>query len=189
MDLTVFWEAQGRYIGSGQGGHISWLALYPPSLGCLGLGGLGSPTPQGSILTDIEARVTQQGRQYLARTLVDGTAFRITDMALGAGGYDVAEPTQALAVDPTVTELSNELFRKPIDQIEIPTAINSRSFVARFNAGSFAGGVGEMGLFATILSSPIPAEVGTTFLFALAHMGLSTKTLHTVVSYRIIVTI
>lgn len=188
MDLGITWNAYSQYVGSGQDGTIRWLGLYPPNLGCLGYGGLGSSLPSGNIVTDIEARVTLQARQYVARSIVDGTSFRIVEMALGSGGYDVGDPTQGLVVDPTVTALDNEIFRKPIDQVELPTSLASRAFVCRFSADSFQGGVGEIGLFAEIESSPILSEVGTKFLFALAHMGLNTKTHHHATSYRVIIT-
>lgn len=188
MDLGVAWNAYGPYVGSGSDSHVTWLALYPPSLGCLGFGGFGSPLPSGGIVTDVEARVTIQARQMVARSIIDGTSFKIVEMAVGSGGYDVGDATQAILIDPTVTALDNEIFRKPIDQIEFPTSLASRSFVCRFSADSFAGGVGELGLYAEILSSPNVAEIGTKFLFAIAHMGLTTKTNHHATSYRIIIT-
>ena len=188
MDLGVAWNAYGPYVGSGSDSHVTWLALYPPSRGCLGFGGFGSPLPSGGIVTDVEARVTIQARQMVARSIIDGTSFKIVEMAVGSGGYDVGDATQAILIDPTVTALDNEIFRKPIDQIEFPTSLASRSFVCRFSADSFAGGVGELGLYAEILSSPNVAEIGTKFLFAIAHMGLTTKTNHHATSYRIIIT-
>lgn len=189
MDLQIQWGTYGRYVGSGLDAGIHWSGVYPPNLGCLGFGSYGSPTPSGGIVSDIEARVTLQARQWISRSILDGTSFKIVEMAVGGGGYDVADPTQGLRIDETSVSLVNEIFRRAIDQIELPTSLATRSFVCRFDQNTFTGGVGELGLYAEILSSPVPAEIGTKFLFAVAHMGLNTKTAHHICTYRVFVTI
>jgi hypothetical protein len=149
-------------------------------MGCIGYG-----------LEDVtvEAKLTDIARQYIARSVCDGTCFQITDFAVGSGGYDISYPTHAIEVDPSVTALDAEIYRGQITTVE-DVVINgtAKSFVIRLSQSSFSGGIGEIGLFATILDSPeYPSEENTEFLFCVAHQPLNTKTLNHVVTYRIIV--
>ncbi len=174
---------------SGAAPPINFSAYYGPELGCLGIGTGPGVYTQTGVVTDIEARVTDMGRAMLARAITDGTALKIVEMALGSSGYDPSDPTRALWVDPASTQLENEILRRDIDHVEQPGYLGSRGYVCRFDQDSFVGGVGEIALWAEILDSPDPAEVGTQFMFALAHQGLNTKTKHHLQSYRVFVTV
>jgi len=184
MDISIDFIAVGPFTGTGGNVPINFLSVYPVDLGCVGINGIGAP------INDVVARVTTKGREMIALSLVDGSAFRITEMALGTGGYDVSNPIMALPIDPTHQQLDNEIHRKLIDLVESPNLASSRSYIARFNYDSFTGGVGELGLWAEILDFPSdPTMVGSKFLFAIAHQGLNTKSLHHVLTYRVFVTI
>tara|TARA_R100001132_G_scaffold24906_1_gene24649 strand:+ start:1173 stop:1553 length:381 start_codon:yes stop_codon:yes gene_type:complete len=126
----------------------------------------------------------------MARSLTDGTSFRVMEFAVGTSGYDPSNPLSATAVDPSSTSLISEVFRDTIDQVETATLDGtSKSFVGRIGALELNAGIGEVALFAEILSSPFPFEVGSKFMFAVAHQPLNVKTDKHVVSYRIVITL
>jgi len=176
--------ASSSYIGSGTALDSSFFAHWPPEAGCIGL----SLSGVGGGVSSISAAVTDVARQFMARSITDGTSFQITHYAVGTSGYDVSNPVSALLVDPTSTSLMSEVYRKPIDLVETATLdATAKSFVARIGRTDLAAGIGEIALFATILDSPFISEIGTQFMYAVAHQPLNTKTLHHVVSYRIIV--
>jgi hypothetical protein len=166
------------YISTGISGSASFIAFWPPEMGCIGYS-VDENT--------VEARITDIGRKYIARSVVDGTSFIINEFAVGIGGYDPSYPTKATIVDPTSTDLIAEIYRAALTTTE-EVLINgtSKSYVARIGS-TVAGGVGEVGIFAEILNSPYPSEVGSSFLFCLAHQPLNTKTRNHVATYRIVV--
>jgi len=197
--VVINFQAYSPYVGTGtvvplsftqgQSPPITLSAHYPPELGCLGIGTTPGSYTQVGVVTDIEARITDRGQQMLARSSVDGTAFNIYTMALGTGGYDPAVPTRALWVNPSSIALGNEVIRRPIDAVEMPGYLGSRAYVCRFDQDSFVGGIGEIGLWAEIVHSDDPSEIGETFLFAVAHQGLNTKTRHHIMTVRVFVTV
>ena len=159
--------------------HSEFLAYYPPEAGCIGYD-----------ITDstVEARVTTLGRQFIARSIADGTSFLINEFAVGTGGYNPSYPTHATAVVPSATALDAEIYRAALTTTE-EVFVNgtAKSYVARIGTG-VQGGIGEIGLFAEILYSPnFPGEVGSQFLFCIAHQPLNTKTVNHVATYRIVV--
>lgn len=177
------------FVGAGFSLDASFTEHWPPEAGCIGFSVSGGVGPFGSVST-VVAAVTDLARQYLARALTDGTSVRVTHFAVGTSGYDPANPLSAVAVDPTSTSLISEVFRDTIDLVETATLDGTaKSFVGRIARDELEAGIGEIGLVATILNSPFPFEVGTQFLFAVAHQPLNTKTNKHVTSYRIIVTL
>lgn len=184
-DVLINFQAYEQYKIPGQESSVDWVAVYPPELGCLGFGGYGAVKPDGSIVSDVIGKVTMEARRMLARSISDGTSIRIRYMALGTGGYNQSNPTQAKIIDENATQLESEIYRKIIDGSEVANTLGSRSYYARFSYDSFTGGVGEVGLFAEIQNSTVTSENGTTFLFALAHQGLATKTRSHTITYRI----
>lgn len=174
------------FVGGGLGLDSAFAAHWPPEAGCIGFS-LSGPAGLGAGVSTVVAAVTDLGRQFMARSLTDGTSVRITHYAVGSSGYDPANPFSAVAVDPTATSLVSEVYRDTIDLVETATLdATAKSFVARIAREELAAGIGEIALVATILSSPFPSEVGTQFLFAIAHQPLNVKTFNHVVSYRII---
>jgi hypothetical protein len=180
-------SASSPFVGTGVALDAAFTAHWPPEAGCIGISVSGSVGPGGSV-SPVVATVTDLARQFLARSLTDGTSIRITHYAVGTSGYDPANPLSAIVVDPTATSLISEVYRDTIDLYETATLDGTaKSFVARIGREDLAAGIGEIGLFATILDSPFPFEVGTQFLFAVAHQPLNVKTLNHVTSYRIII--
>lgn len=126
----------------------------------------GVSDPTDYQLTD-DATVT-----YLPRSLTDGTIYAVTQFSVGTAGYLVPEPYTVTAVNPADVALGNEVYRGNIawleyDGLSTPWTVDYWCRVPRDVA---QGGIGEIGLWAEILWSPFPAEIGTFFLFALAHV-------------------
>jgi len=176
------------FVGAGFGLDASFVAYWPPEAGCVGMSVSGTVGPGGGSVSTISAVVTDIARQYLARSITDGTSLRITEYAVGTAGYDTGNPLTATLADPTATALISEVYRDTIDLVETATLDGTaKSFVARIARNELAAGIGEIALFAEILSSPFPFEIGSKFMFAVAHQPLNVKTLNHVVSYRVII--
>ncbi len=131
----------------------------------------GTPAATDIQLTDA-ATVT-----YLPRSLVDGTIFAVTQFSVGTDGYDPTAPYLISAVATADTTLAAEIYRANIswleyDGLSTPWTVDYWCRVPREVA---KGGIGEMGLWAEILWSPIPAEIGTYFLYALVHHPCQTR--------------
>jgi len=136
------------------------------------------------------AFLTNVGRANCVRIHTVGLSFEVTHFQLGRGGYDPNNPTQSLGPNPADTALMDPVFPspttfEPIDLNEYPNA-SSASFLCRAESGEAIHGIGELGLWAQILWSPIPAEIGTWFLFAVAHAPLQSKTLQHVLGWRVV---
>jgi hypothetical protein len=181
--------ASSSFVGTGASLDAAFVQHWPPEAGCIGFSLSGGALGAGaSGVSTIAAVVTDLARQFMARSLTDGTSFQVVDFAVGTSGYDPANPLSAVVVDPGATALISEVFRDVIDQVETATLDGtSKSFVGRISRTELQAGIGEIGLFAEIKDSPFPAEIGTKFLFALAHQPLNVKTDRHVASYRIIV--
>lgn len=127
----------------------------------------------------IEATLTTGAREYLARSLVEGLAFEVSQFSVGTDGWDPSDP---LDVDPIVyasTGLGNEIFRADIPLINrLYPALEGIDFYIRLPSKTLSNQpIGEMGLWALILNSPLmPSEVGTWFLFAVVHTPMQVKT-------------
>lgn len=178
-------------MGSGSSLSNTFSQHWPPEAGCIGSSLSGSPSGAGAAaVSTVVAVVTDLARQYMARSITDGTSFRITEFAVGTSGYDPSNPLSAVSVDPLSTSLISEVFRDTVDQVESATLDGtSKSFVCRIGATELSAGIGEVALFAEILDSPFPLEVGTVFMFAVAHQPLNVKTDRHVVSHRIVITL
>jgi len=148
-------------------------------------------SPFGSISNSIQALITNEGRELIARMMVEGLSFHVTGFAVGLGGYDTSDPTQSTGPNPSASTLGSQLFpvsgTESIDLVEFPNA-SAISFLGRLETSEALGGLGEMGLFVTILDSPsMPSEVGDEHLFALAHFPLQGKTSGHVYVNRIVI--
>jgi len=167
------------YTGGGSCYPAGFGASHTPEAGSVGFG-------VGTANLTMHARVTDLARQYLARSVTDGTAFIIDEFAVGVGGYDVANPLSAIDVDPAADSLISEIYRGEVGLVEDPTSTGtSKSFLCRVGPQVKAG-IGEFGLIARILHSPFISEVGQTFLFAAAHQPLQGKTNQHVLSLRLV---
>jgi hypothetical protein len=128
----------------------------------------------------------------MARIAAEGLGFIVDEFQVGRGGYDTSDPTIATAPNPAAVVLDDPIWpsattRETIDSVEYPNN-ESVAFLCRLEWAEALHGLGEIGLWATITVSPLfPAEVGTTFLFAIAHVPLQAKTANHVYGWRIVV--
>ena len=136
---------------------------------------------------DTHALATMTGRTMLARSWAEGLAFKITRFSVGIAGYDPTTWDRALPVDNTRTTLQSEIFADIVDLIETPND-TGRSFYCRLQPTEALNGLGEIGIWAEIVDSPEnPAEVGTTFLFALVNQPFEGHNEDYTYIYRIVV--
>jgi len=144
----------------------------------------GTPDPNDLKLTNLANDPFPGG--YIARSAVDGTIYAITEFAIGTGGYSLAVPTTVVPVNTADTALANEVYRARIDNITYDTTNYPAdpwevTYWCRVPHDVAVAPIGELGLFAEIIWSPIPAEIGTKFMFALMHMPCQcrhTKSVH-----------
>jgi|SRR5579885_2713082 len=131
--------------------------------------------------------LTDLGRANTARAIKDGMSFTVNTFAVGTGGYYANMPTQATPIDTSQQTLINEVWRKPIALITNPSTV-SVAFFCHLDFIEAHFGLGELGLFATIVNSPlVPSEVGTQFLYAVCHFPLMSKHDRAVAAYRVTV--
>jgi len=142
----------------------------------------GQPSDAICILTDI-------GRQSLNRMPVEIFRIGVFSFAVGTGGYDPGDPLVATQPDQFAVELENKVFPvgmgayEPVDRVERPNETGI-SFLCRIETDEALVGLGELGIFAQILQSPVPEEVGTWFMFGLMHFPMECKHMKKVCGYR-----
>ena len=125
------------------------------------------------------ATVTNTGRQRHAQGLVTGKAFKITHFEAGSEGHDPSDPLVALPPDPSITELPGRVFGpEPVDATGFisPTCPYWDAYIERTEAnGTY---ISSVALVATITDNgddPVD-EVGTQFVYAVAHFPRNPKT-------------
>ena len=143
---------------------------------------------------DIQAYLTVQGRQEMARSILGEVSFQLIGFQVGRGGYRAANPVRIDAVDISATSLMDPVpdavTYRPFVIIEQPIGQNVVSPVCRLSPGDVdvEYGLGELGIYAEYLRDNVnPGNVGLKFLFALAHFPMVSKTpTHTFV-WRVII--
>ena len=130
---------------------------------------------------EIIAVVTNTAKSAMAEALATGKSFKIDNFALGSNGHDPTNPTTALTPDPSQTECvpgSSPMFGpEPIDSYAY-TGSFCPEFTCRVEEGEAVGVISSLCLIATYVYSPTPGDpdVGTTFLYGIAHMPFWAKT-------------
>ncbi len=168
-----------------------WLvAGVPPTI--TGRHAVVSCVPLDGVPNNAVAILTDTARANMARIVTEGLGFIVNEFQAGRGGYDVNDPTQATSPAPAATALIDPVYPTSstyasIDETTYPNNA-AVSFLCRLEATEAIHGLGELGLIATVTASPLfPSEVGTKFLFAVAHVPLQGKTLQHTYGWRIIV--
>lgn len=144
---------------------------------------------------DIAARLTDGGRNAVARSILpgEGYTFTLSGFQVGRAGYQQINPVKVEAVTPSDTALTDPVFPvsgiQPFVSIETIIAPNVVAPVCRIDPSDLDAnyGLGELGIFATVLTSNTPSEVGQDFLFALAHFPLLSKTPSHTLVWRVII--
>jgi hypothetical protein len=139
------------------------------------------------------ARLTEGGRTYLARSIYGEVAIKLTGFDVGHAGYVDANPVKVQPVIPSNTSLDSKYFPatpagvEPFVSIERPhpktLVLNCR---LDHSDPSNIGAIGEVGIWGEVVMSEVPSEVGTKFLFAIAHFPILTKNLQNVFVFRIL---
>ena len=146
--------------------------------------------PAGSIV----AALTDRARDELARLVLGEVSIQLSSFQVGRGGYQPGNPVQVQTLDPSDTALQDPVpggaDRRDFVVIEQPIGPNVVAPVCRLDPGDsdVEYGLGELGIFATYLrDDTTPANVGTDFLFALAHFPIISKTPTHAVVWRVII--
>lgn len=115
--------------------------------------------------------LTDEADLYINRSRGDGTVYAVTEFGVGTGGYNPATLVNVLPVVKADTSLTNEVVRLAVNQVTFEEGSPDKvTYWCRVPREAVVGyQVGEVGLYATILWSPIPAEIGYKFLWAIAH--------------------
>ena len=122
----------------------------------------------------IHALSTNLARRLMARSSWDGTVIKATSFSVGTGGYDIPNYTNATLVNPDALALQAQVFLGPITKLEWANPSCS-SYYCQLGPLDANVLLGEIGIWSTIVSSPVSGETGTTFLSALAHFPLRAK--------------
>ena len=120
----------------------------------------------------------------------DGTIYAPVEFAVGTGGFNPVVPTTVIPVSTAAVALANEVYRDRIQRITYDTTnypVDPWEVIywCRVPRDVAVEAVGEVALFAEILWSPIPAEIGTSFMFALLHMPCQCRHKNTVHLYKL----
>lgn len=137
------------------------------------------------------ASITDLGRINFARVANGEISFNVKYFAVGRGGYSMADPVKIVPINPSDSALIDQFFPvspglKPVEKLEYPTETTVVVY-CRLAAGEAIAGLGEVGMWAEIIYSTNPVEIGTKFLLAVAHTPLITKTNNQVELYRFVV--
>lgn len=146
--------------------------------------------PFTSTPDNIIATLTDLGRTNFTRAANGEISFKLVGFAVGRDGYNMADPVKVVPINTALTSLVDQIFPlsgiKALESIENPTPKTVVANCRLSNMEAIAG-LGEIGLWAEIVYSTIPLEIGTQFMLAVSHFPLSTKTNRQVVVYRIII--
>jgi hypothetical protein len=137
-----------------------------------------------------QAKLTNAGRSYLARTMLGEVSFKLVGFDVGHAGYLDANPVKIVPVDSSKTDLDSKFYPAtgivPFEGVERPHP-KTIVFNCRLGHSDAAniGAIGEVGLWGEVIESTVPAEIGTRFLFAIAHFPIMVKNLQNVFVFRI----
>lgn len=143
---------------------------------------------------NIEAYLTDTFRQNTARAINGELVFRVKGFTVGRGGYVPTEPLQVVPVDPLATTLIDQIYPTSgyldFEIFETPT-LTSVVYNCRLPATLIPTeadcGLGELGIWAEIIYSTNPVEIGQIFLMAITHMPIRAKTNRDVMLFRVVV--
>lgn len=138
------------------------------------------------------ATLTNVGRTQFARSILGEVSFIVKGFAVGREGYTDANPVKIDAINPALTALEDQIFPavpgdiKAIETIELPSP-KTLVLNCRLAQNEAVAGLGELGIYAEIVDSIVPSEIGDQFLLALSHMPLITKVPQQVIVFRLII--
>jgi hypothetical protein len=133
---------------------------------------------------DIIAYLTDEAREMYARTFIGQIVYQTVGFSVGRGGFDPTDPVHIVSIDTTQQTLLDQVYPDvtgyaAFQDIQEPTNTNL-VFECRLPntlvPSNADYGLGEVGIWAQVLVSNDPSEVGEVFLFAIAHMPIRAKT-------------
>jgi len=139
----------------------------------------------------ILAQLTDTARTNFARMTLGEISFTLSGFAVGRGGYNGTNPVHITPIIGASTALDDQFFpvtgTTPITNIERP--YESTIVVnCRLGKDDAIAALGELGVWATIIYSAVnPGEVGTSFLLAISHFPIVSKTLKQAILYRVLI--
>jgi hypothetical protein len=134
----------------------------------------GTPDPNDFQMTDAAVDPVT-GWITKANTL--GVIYVVKEFAVGTGGYNVGDPETVVAVNPAAVALINQVYRGTVGHIEYDATGTpwTVDYWCRVPQEAVEGGIGEIALIGEVIWSPNPADIGTEFLFAVAHHPIQTR--------------
>lgn len=138
------------------------------------------------------ASLTEIGRTQLSRSTLGEVSFRAVGFAVGREGYDDSNPVKIDPINPSLTSLQDQIFPTTPGDIKLLESIERPSpktlvLNCRLAQSEAVAGLGELGVWAEIVDSNVPSEIGDRFLFAVSHMPIITKVQQQVIVFRLIV--
>lgn len=138
------------------------------------------------------ATLTEVGRTQLSRSTLGEVSFVAKGFAVGREGYDDSNPVKIDPIDASLTALEDQFFPstpgdiKSFESIERPSP-KTLVLNCRLAQSEAVAGLGELGIWAEIVDSNVPSEVGDQFLLAVSHMPIITKVPQQVIVFRLII--
>ena len=138
----------------------------------------------------IIATLTDEARTLFAQSTLGLLSFKLVGFAVGRGGYNSVNPVHVTAIDSSSTSLVDQFFPvtgiKALETIERPT-ISTIVANCRLSKDEAISALGEIGLWAEIVYSLVPSDIGRQFLLAVSHFPIVSKTLRQAILYRMII--
>ncbi len=138
------------------------------------------------------ATLTDVGRTQFARSILGEVSFTAKGFAVGREGYNYVNPVKIDPIDPSLTALIDQIFPvipgdlKAFESLERPSP-KTLVLNCRLAQSESVAGLGELGVWAEVVDSVIPSEIGDEFLLAVSHMPLITKVLQQVIVFRLVI--
>ena len=138
------------------------------------------------------ATLTDVGRSQFARSILGEVSFTVKGFAVGREGYTDANPVKIDVIDPSLVALEDQIFpvvpgdTKAFESLERPSP-KTLVLNCRLAQDEAIAGLGELGIYAEVVDSIVPVEIGDQFLLALSHMPLISKVPQQVIVFRLII--
>lgn len=144
----------------------------------------------------IETKLTENGRILMARASIGEVVFKLVGFAIGSSGYLNSNPVHIIPVDDMATTLLTQVapttgqkeihsFEKPLSNVVV---VNCVIDPVDINLG-LGSAIGEIGVWAEIISSNLTPEIGSRILFALGHCPIVVFNHRVGAIFRVIITL
>jgi hypothetical protein len=143
----------------------------------------------------IQASMTDLARQYIARMLLGPFSFSVVGFSSGRGGFNPVDPVHLVPLDTSLQTLLDQVYPNVTGYTALQSVDSPSDTCRVYNcrmpntpAPSNADyGLGEVAVWAQVLTSDVPAEVGTIFMMAVGHLPIRAKTNRDTFLWRVVV--